>query len=174
MTKTWCHTNQTVSFGLADTASLSWRYRELFQPVGVFFFCINCGSHFSTSITVMIAEAFGSDFLPPALPWSCPCWHYLQDYDVASLTVATKVVEGAFKKCVCVHDYAGNKGLRVTGFNNGKCEAWLRWETGLLSTIAAIRLCPHAHRTHPWVAAGTIRQAYSYSKKAITHLEPEK
>ncbi len=116
---------------------------------------MNCSSHLFTSITVMIAQVFGSHYLLPTLPSPFPHWHPLQHHDAASLTAATKVAEGAFKrcKCVCVHDYAGNKGLRVTGFNNGKCEARERWETGLLSTIATIRLCPHKNKkhTHGWL-----------------------
>lgn len=76
-------------------------------------------------------KAFGSHYMHPTLPSSSPHWQSLRHHDTASLfTAVTKVAESALKRCkgVCVHDYAGNKGLRVTGYNNGKCEAWERWE----------------------------------------------
>lgn len=68
-----------------------------------------------------------------------------------------EVAEGAFKKMqvfffvfFCLHDYAGNKGLRVTGYDNGKCEAWHEVrKTGLLSTIATIRLWPTKTKNTP-------------------------
>lgn len=113
---------------LADTGSLSWCYTENFRPARVFLSCMNCGSHLSTSITVMIAQAFSSH---TTCPQHSHRWHPLWHRDAAkSLTAAAKVAEGALKrsKPLCVHDYAGNKGLRVTGYNDGKCEAWERWE----------------------------------------------
>lgn len=85
---------------------------------------MNLTSHLSFSIIVMIVQ----DWPTPTVS-SYHRWHPLCHYDAASLAPATNAAEGAFKQCtsVCVYDYAGNKGLRVTGFNNGKCEAWERW-----------------------------------------------
>lgn len=62
-------------------------------------------------------------YLPPTLPSLTPSvapWRSKKSHGGGQ--------SGWRCKPVCVHDYAGNKGLRVTGYNDGKCEAWARWE----------------------------------------------
>lgn len=87
-----------------------------------------------------------------------------------SLTAAAKVAEVALKrsKRVCVHDYAGNKGLRVTGYNDGKCEAWARWEKQSCSAqLPQLGCVPTKTRNTP--LGGWLEQSdapiHTYSKK---------
>lgn len=70
--------------------------------------------------------------------------------DLKWLKVHLKRCKCFFFCFFCLHDYAGNKGLRVTGYDNGKCEAWHEVrKTGLLSTIATIRLWPTKTKNTP-------------------------
>lgn len=73
----------------------------------------------------------------------------------------------------CVLDFAGNRGLRVTGYDNGKCERWERWKkhagSAQLSQLSCVPT--KQKKKHPWVAAGIIRRGLFIQAKK-SHVTP--